>query len=124
MKPHRMKLAHHLVVNYDLYRKMDIFVRVERASAALAAQQKMRSCSSRGHHVALCFCFDRSRTLRLLRRSRTSTLRIMSTFCSASALVIRRIWSRSSKSVRVHSKDDLYSANGKKNQLAGETNVD
>ncbi|KUF85241.1 Cysteine protease [Phytophthora nicotianae] len=25
MKPHRMKLAHHLVVNYDLYRKMDIF---------------------------------------------------------------------------------------------------
>lgn len=27
MKPHRMKLAHHLVVNYDLYRKMDVFVR-------------------------------------------------------------------------------------------------
>jgi hypothetical protein len=26
MKPHRMKLAHHLVVNYDLYHKMDIFV--------------------------------------------------------------------------------------------------
>ncbi|KAG7381547.1 Histone deacetylase 3 [Phytophthora pseudosyringae] len=25
MKPHRMKLAHHLVVNYDLYQKMDIF---------------------------------------------------------------------------------------------------
>ncbi|RLN62491.1 hypothetical protein BBJ28_00012489 [Nothophytophthora sp. Chile5] len=32
MKPHRMKLAHHLVVNYDLYRKMDIFVRKERAA--------------------------------------------------------------------------------------------
>lgn len=28
MKPHRLKLAHHLVVNYDLYRKMDVFVRV------------------------------------------------------------------------------------------------
>uniref|UniRef100_K3WFV8 Histone deacetylase n=1 Tax=Globisporangium ultimum (strain ATCC 200006 / CBS 805.95 / DAOM BR144) TaxID=431595 RepID=K3WFV8_GLOUD len=25
MKPHRLKLTHHLVVNYDLYRKMDIF---------------------------------------------------------------------------------------------------
>ncbi|CCI40018.1 unnamed protein product [Albugo candida] len=25
MKPHRMKLTHHLVVNYDLYRKMDVF---------------------------------------------------------------------------------------------------
>ncbi|KUF92069.1 hypothetical protein AM588_10003489 [Phytophthora nicotianae] len=25
MKPHRMKLAHHLVVNYDLYQKMDVF---------------------------------------------------------------------------------------------------
>ncbi|EEY65409.1 histone deacetylase, putative [Phytophthora infestans T30-4] len=25
MKPHRMKLAHHLVVNYDLYHKMDVF---------------------------------------------------------------------------------------------------
>ncbi|KAF1331561.1 Histone deacetylase, partial [Globisporangium splendens] len=25
MKPHRLKLAHHLVVNYDLYRKMDVF---------------------------------------------------------------------------------------------------
>jgi histone deacetylase 1/2 len=30
MKPHRMKLAHHLVVNYDLYRKMDIYVRALR----------------------------------------------------------------------------------------------
>lgn len=36
MKPHRMKLAHHLVVNYDLYRKMDIFVRVSpRATHAI-----------------------------------------------------------------------------------------
>ncbi|KAG3180112.1 Histone deacetylase 1 [Phytophthora cactorum] len=25
MKPHRMKLAHHLVVNYGLYQKMDVF---------------------------------------------------------------------------------------------------
>jgi len=32
MKPHRMKLAHHLVVNYDLFRKMDIFVRIRPSS--------------------------------------------------------------------------------------------
>ncbi|KAF1784362.1 Histone deacetylase domain [Phytophthora cactorum] len=33
MKPHRMKLAHHLVVNYDLYRKMDILYEPHIASA-------------------------------------------------------------------------------------------
>ena len=26
MKPHRLKLAHHLVLSYGLYRKMDVFV--------------------------------------------------------------------------------------------------
>jgi len=26
MKPHRMKLAHHLILGYGLYRKMDAFV--------------------------------------------------------------------------------------------------
>lgn len=26
MKPHRLKLAHHLILTYGLYRKMDCFV--------------------------------------------------------------------------------------------------
>ncbi|RLN91859.1 hypothetical protein BBJ28_00015880 [Nothophytophthora sp. Chile5] len=39
MKPHRMKLAHHLVVNYDLYRKMDIFVRKESEPHIASAEE-------------------------------------------------------------------------------------
>ena len=33
MKPHRIRMAHNLLLNYGLYRKMEIYVRVVRPPA-------------------------------------------------------------------------------------------
>ena len=34
MKPHRVQMAHNLIVNYQLYKEMDVFVRRRRRSAS------------------------------------------------------------------------------------------
>jgi len=32
MKPHRIRMAHNLILNYGLYRKMEVYVRRKRKS--------------------------------------------------------------------------------------------
>ena len=36
MKPHRIRMAHNLLLNYGLYRKMEIYVRRARRRCAAA----------------------------------------------------------------------------------------
>lgn len=35
MKPHRIRMTHSLVMNYGLYKKMEIFVRCQRCPAGI-----------------------------------------------------------------------------------------
>eukprot|EP00967_Tisochrysis_lutea_P020913 scaffold23714_cov37-Tisochrysis_lutea.AAC.1 len=40
MKPHRIRMAHHLLLNYGLYRKMEIYVRAHACAASWCMRQR------------------------------------------------------------------------------------
>lgn len=63
MKPHRIRMAHNLLLNYGLYKKMEIYVRLSRPSAGSAWLLARSLCHSRPQ-VALeptsdCACAQR-----------------------------------------------------------------
>lgn len=63
MKPHRLKLTHHLVLGYGLYRKLEVFVRGtvrRRARARLRRRQ-----------ILLLRCTAAARRSRTRRRARS-----------------------------------------------------
>lgn len=37
MKPHRIRMTHNLLLNYGLYRKMEVYVRLQQLQSALQA---------------------------------------------------------------------------------------
>lgn len=43
MKPHRIRMAHNLILNYGLYRKMEIYV-------SLLSRSALSSCPSSHYH--------------------------------------------------------------------------
>ena len=51
MKPHRVRMAHNLIVNYSLYREMDVFVRPTRARALVALRARGRCHNRREPHL-------------------------------------------------------------------------
>lgn len=43
MKPHRIRMTHNLILNYGLYRKMEVYVSVNSVSLSLVLELILRS---------------------------------------------------------------------------------
>jgi hypothetical protein len=54
LQPHRVRMAHNLIVNYGLYKEMDIFVSEEERACGPAVGSAAGCAPSR--HFARCFC--------------------------------------------------------------------